>query len=217
LYKDKKKTQKQKKTTTSQRPKLETKFHLCIKLIRYNQNKQNDVFGIPFFQMFSFPTDLFAMHTGGGGSGGRPTNSNALVPHQHGLFGNSLMMPMPFMSSPFGGSNNLFDSFGINTSPFAMMERMMRSANDGLYHNANTNSDSPMHSFTSTTVMSYSGADGRPKVYQESTSRSRGPGGLEETRQAIRDSERGINKVIMFVDDKHRSNQSIGTQNCIYD
>jgi hypothetical protein len=43
--------------------------------------------------------------------------------------------------------------------------------------------------------MSYNGTDGQPKVYQESTSHSRGPGGLEETRQAIRDSERGINKV----------------------
>jgi hypothetical protein len=43
--------------------------------------------------------------------------------------------------------------------------------------------------------MSYNGTDGRPKVYQESTSHSRGPGGLEETRQAVRDSEHGINKV----------------------
>lgn len=130
-------------------------------------------------------------------SGNRRANTaNALVPHHQGLFGNSLMMPMPFMSSPFGGANNLFDSFGLNASPFAMMDRMMRSANDSLLLGGNTNSSEPMHSFTSTTVMSYSGSDGRPKVYQESTSRSRGPGGLEETRQAIRDSERGINKVI---------------------
>jgi hypothetical protein len=48
--------------------------------------------------------------------------------------------------------------------------------------------------------MSYNGTDGRPKVYQESTSHSRGPGGLEETRQAVRDSERGINKVSSLYD-----------------
>ena len=103
-----------------------------------------------------------------------------------------LMMPFPFMSSPFAGSNGLFNDFA---SPFAMMDRMMRTATDSLYQNDHSNNNGSMHSFTSTTVMSYNGSDGRPKVYQESTSRSRGPGGLEETRQAIRDSERGINKV----------------------
>ena len=94
------------------------------------------------------------------------TNStNSLVPQP--LFGNGLMLP-----SMFGGMNNLMGSF-------TMMH----------------NSTVPMHSFSSTTVMSYNGTDGRPKVYQETTSRNRGPGGMEETRQAIRDTERGINKV----------------------
>ncbi|CAF1023086.1 unnamed protein product [Rotaria sordida] len=142
--------------------------------------------------MFGFPTDLFGMH----GGNNRRSNSNSLIPHHHhhhhSLFGNSLMMPSPFL-----GINSLFDDFGINSSPFAMMDRMMRATNDALYHgnNINTNTNTPMHSFTSTTVMSYNGTDGTPKIYQESTSHSRGPGGLEETRQAIRDSERGINKV----------------------
>ena len=143
--------------------------------------------------MFGFPTDFFGLHNAGNR---RANTSNALVPHHQGLFGNAMMLPMPFMSSPFGGGgSNPFDTFGLNASPFAMMDRMMRSANDSLLLGGNTSSSAPMHSFTSTTVMSYSGTDGRPKVYQESTSRSRGPGGLEETRQAIRDSERGINKV----------------------
>jgi len=136
--------------------------------------------------MFGFPTDLFGMH----GGNNRRSNSNSLIPYHHSLFGNSLMVP-----SPFGGMNGLFDDFGINSSPFAMMDRMMRATNDSLFLGGNTTTNTPMHSFTSTTVMSYNGTDGRPKVYQESTSHSRGPGGLEETRQAIRDSERGINKV----------------------
>ena len=83
------------------------------------------------------------------------------------LLGNNLMIP-----SMFGGMNHLMSSV-------TMMQ----------------NSTAPMHSFSSTTVMSYDGADGRPKVYQETTSRNRGPNGMEQTRQAIRDTERGINKV----------------------
>ena len=138
--------------------------------------------------MFGFPSDLFGM----GGGNNRRTNSNALIPQQQSIFGNSLMFP-----SPFGGMDGLFESFGMNSSPFAMMDRMMRATNASLFlGGANQmTSNVPMQSFTSTTVMSFNGADGRPKVYQESTSHRRGPDGLEETRQAVRDSERGINKV----------------------
>ncbi|CAF1137531.1 unnamed protein product [Adineta ricciae] len=136
--------------------------------------------------MFGFPTGLFGMH----GGDNRSSNNNSLIPHQPSLFGNSFMIP-----SPFGGMNGLFDEFGINSSPFAMMDRMMRATSNGLFLGGGSNTNGPVHSFTSTTVMSYNGSDGRPTVYQESTSRTRGPGGLEETRQAIRDSERGINKV----------------------
>jgi hypothetical protein len=129
-------------------------------------------------EMFGFPTDLFGMP----GGDSRRVASHALVPHQQSSFGNPLMIP-----SPFAGMNGMFDTFGMHSSPFAMMEKMM----EGMQQH----SHAPMHSFTSTTVMSFSGADGRPKVYQESTSHSRGPGGMEETRQSIRDSARGINKV----------------------
>ena len=136
--------------------------------------------------MFGFPTDLFGMH----GGNSRRSNANALIPHHQSLFGNALMLP-----SPFAAMNGLYDDYGMNSSPFAMMDRMMRATNDSLFLGGNPSTNTPIHSFTSTTVMSYNGTDGRPKVYQESTSHSRGPGGLEETRQAVRDSERGINKV----------------------
>lgn len=92
---------------------------------------------------------------------------------------NALMIP-----SGIPGFNDFFSDFG---SPFAMMERMMRDAP----HNPNE----PIQSFTSTTVMSFNGPNGQPKIYQESTARRYGPGGIEETRQTVRDSERGINKV----------------------
>lgn len=134
--------------------------------------------------MFGFPTDLFGM----GSRNHRQSGGNALVPQS--FFGDSFMMP-----SPFGGFDNFFGGeFGMNSSPFAMMDRMMR-ASDSLFSGNNMSTNGPVHSFTSTTVMSYNGTDGRPKVYHESKSHRRGPGGLEETRQAVQDSERGINKV----------------------
>jgi hypothetical protein len=127
--------------------------------------------------MFGFPTDLFGIPNNNNNNN-RQMNSNALIPHQQSLVGNSLMIP-----SPFAGINSLISNFGMNSSPFTMM------------YQRNSNSIAPIQSFTSTTVMSYNGTNGRPTVYQETTARNRGPGGIEETRQAIRDTERGINKV----------------------
>ena len=138
------------------------------------------------FQMFGFPTDLFGMPAGTN----HRSSHHSLVPHQQALFGHSMMMP-----SPFGAMHGLFNDFGMHSSPFAMLDQMMQTSNDSLFHGGNSSTSGPMHSFSSTTVMSYSGSDGQPKVYQQSTSHSRGPGGIEETRQAIRDPERGINKV----------------------
>ncbi|CAM4755919.1 unnamed protein product [Rotaria magnacalcarata] len=128
--------------------------------------------------MFGFPINLFGIPN----STNHPMNSNSLIPHHQSLFGNSLMMP-----SPFGNMNGLMGSFGMNPSPFAMMDRLMQEAHQ--------NPNRSLQSFSSTTVMSYNGTDGRPKVYQETKSCNRGPGGIEETRQAIRDTERGLNKV----------------------
>ena len=141
--------------------------------------------------MFGFPNDFFSMR----GFTNPRSNQNALNNRQQGLFGNSMLMPMPFMPSPFSGLNNFFNGFGLSSSPFEMMDRMMRGSNNSLFLDGNISTSAPVHSFSSTTVMSYGGTDGQPKVYHESTSRTRGPGGIEETRQAIRDSERGINKV----------------------
>ncbi|CAF0772527.1 unnamed protein product [Didymodactylos carnosus] len=135
-----------------------------------------------------FP-DLFGRNRSG-------NPNNAMNP----LFSSHSLALQPFIPhNPFGG--DLLGEF--SSSPFSLMDAMMgnmRSVMDPprLFHPTPSISDTnaPIHSFTSTTVMSYgAGPDGRPKVYQESTSRSRGPGGIEETRQAVRDSERGINKM----------------------
>ena len=50
--------------------------------------------------------------------------------------------------------------------------------------------------YSSSTVMSYSNTgNGAPKIYQASTSTKQLPGGIRETRKAVKDSERGIEKV----------------------
>lgn len=128
--------------------------------------------------MFGFPIDLFGIQN----SNNPQMNNNALIPQHQAFFGNPIMIP-----SPFAHMNSLMGPFGMNPSPFAMMNQLM--------HEIPQNSNGPMQSFSSTTVMSYNGTDGRPKVYQETKSCNRGPGGIEETRQTVRDTERRINKV----------------------
>lgn len=50
--------------------------------------------------------------------------------------------------------------------------------------------------YSSSSVMTYSNTgDGQPKVYQASSQVCQAPGGVKETRQMLRDSEKGIEKV----------------------
>ncbi|KAL4221393.1 Myeloid leukemia factor 1 [Mactra antiquata] len=88
--------------------------------------------------------------------------------------------------SPFGQ----FPSFG---SMFGNMDRMMADM-DRAFVQASQNGDG--HSFQQTSVMSFSkSGDGAPKIYQASTATKRGPGGIRETRKALRDSERELEKM----------------------
>jgi len=86
--------------------------------------------------------------------------------------------------SPFGFGNfgNLFGGFG---RMFDSVERQLHQVS----HNPNATS------FTQTSVTSYSNTgDGTPKVYQATTS-TRQAGDTRETRKAVRDSQRGIEKL----------------------
>ncbi|PNJ73074.1 MLF1 isoform 11, partial [Pongo abelii] len=52
------------------------------------------------------------------------------------------------------------------------------------------------HSFCSSSVMTYSKiGDEPPKVFQASTQTRRAPGGIKETRKAMRDSDSGLEKM----------------------
>uniref|UniRef100_A0A8C6K6E7 Myeloid leukemia factor 2 n=1 Tax=Nothobranchius furzeri TaxID=105023 RepID=A0A8C6K6E7_NOTFU len=69
-------------------------------------------------------------------------------------------------------------------APFGMMgmERMTGTPN--------------CQTFSSSTVISYSSSDvGAPKVYQQTSATRTGPGGIRETRQSMRDSESGFERL----------------------
>ncbi|XP_061575344.1 myeloid leukemia factor 1 [Cololabis saira] len=107
--------------------------------------------------------------------------SRSLLPF--GTFGNTDMM-----SNPFG----MFDNMRAN----------MRNRTDDTQRNSEN-----AHSFSSSSVMTYSKVGNEPpKVFQASSSTRRGPGGIKETRQAVKDSESGEEKMSIghYIQDKGR-------------
>ncbi|KAJ8392909.1 hypothetical protein AAFF_G00071130 [Aldrovandia affinis] len=88
--------------------------------------------------------------------------------------------------APFGmmgmGGGGFMDMFGMMGGMMENMERM---------------SGSPScQTYSSSTVISYSSTDnGAPKVYQQTSELRTAPGGIRETRQAMRDSESGVERL----------------------
>ncbi|XP_077396336.1 myeloid leukemia factor 1 [Festucalex cinctus] len=86
------------------------------------------------------------------------------------------------------------------TRSFGMFDNIMtnmRSNMEGMYKNfENMPTDPNSHSFSSSSVMTYSkvGND-PPKVFQASSSTRRAPGGMKETVRALKDSESGLEKM----------------------
>ncbi|KAL4678169.1 hypothetical protein H8958_012322 [Nasalis larvatus] len=96
-----------------------------------------------------------------------------------------------------------FGSFGgmhTDVSPFQTVDQMvsnMRNYMQKLERNFGQLSLDPNgHSFCSSSVMTYSKiGDEPPKVFQASTQTRRAPGGIKETRKAMRDSDSGLEKM----------------------
>lgn len=86
-------------------------------------------------------------------------------------------------------------------NPFSMFDSMMtnmRSRMDEMHRGfqENMSTDSNAHSFSSSSIMTYSKVGNEPpKVFQASSATRRAPGGLKETRRAIKDSESGLEKM----------------------
>ncbi|XP_073673829.1 myeloid leukemia factor 1 isoform X2 [Garra rufa] len=90
-------------------------------------------------------------------------------------------------------SNQELDFF---SSPFAMMDSM-RNRMQSMHSNfGNMASDSNNHSFSSSSVMTYSKMGDEPaKVFQASSQMRCAPGGIKETRRSLKDSESGLEKM----------------------
>jgi myeloid leukemia factor 1 len=108
--------------------------------------------------------------------------------------------------SPFEQHNQMM----MHQNPFGMMNSMMSNMHGANMFSARSNFGGPggmldqhfvstdpnAQVFSSSSVVTYSNSgDGRPKVYQESKQIRHGPGGVRETRELVRDSTKGLEKV----------------------
>lgn len=85
-------------------------------------------------------------------------------------------------------------------NPFGMFDNMManmRNRMEDMHKNFDgAATDSNTHSFSSSSVMTYSKVGNEPpKVFQATSSTRRAPGGIKETRHAVKDSESGLEKM----------------------
>uniref|UniRef100_A0A8C7W7P7 Myeloid leukemia factor 1 n=1 Tax=Oncorhynchus mykiss TaxID=8022 RepID=A0A8C7W7P7_ONCMY len=89
-------------------------------------------------------------------------------------------------------------------NPFSMLDSMMFGVRNRMgnmhrnFENLSTdlNANPTAHSFSSSSVMTYSKVgDEPPKVFQASSQTRRAPGGIKETRQSLKDSESGLEKM----------------------
>ncbi|CAI8007624.1 Myeloid leukemia factor 1, partial [Geodia barretti] len=98
--------------------------------------------------------------------------------------------------SPFGGMG-MGPMMPFGPSPFSMMSGMMQNM-DNMMRNMQSQAAAGGHSYSSsTTVMHYSsdGRGGQPHTYQATSSTRQGPGGVKETKKAVKDSQSGVQKM----------------------
>ncbi|XP_067450831.1 myeloid leukemia factor 1 isoform X1 [Thunnus thynnus] len=115
----------------------------------------------------------------------QPSSSQALR-SQHRDMSRSLL--------PFGSMDNT----DLMRNPFGMFDNMMSNMRNRVedMHRNTENTASNTHSFSSSSVMTYSKVgNGPPKVFQATSSTRCAPGGIKETRRAVKDSESGLEKM----------------------
>ncbi|XP_020647459.3 myeloid leukemia factor 1 isoform X2 [Pogona vitticeps] len=130
--------------------------------------------------------------------------SRSLMPFGH--FGG---MAASFPLVPFGSFGGTAMSFphipfgcfgGMAMDPFSAMDRMMSNMRNSmmeLQRNFDKMALDPnAHAFSSSSVMTYTKrGDEPPKVFQASAQTRVAPGGIKETRKALKDSESGLEKM----------------------
>lgn len=113
-------------------------------------------------------------------------------------FGSFGGMTMSFPLMPFGcfgGMQNM--DF---RDPFSAMDKMMSNMRNNILELQKSfermSTDPNSHSFSSSSVMTYSKlGDEPPKLFHASAQTRTGPGGIKETRKALKDSESGVEKM----------------------
>ncbi|XP_055902558.1 myeloid leukemia factor isoform X1 [Eupeodes corollae] len=130
---------------------------------------------------------------------GNQINSMNMQMRSMNRFMNNMMMPDPFnMLTPFdahgggfNGNNSLMERvpmLGGGLFGFPGMPNMNRLISTDIGNNG--------ASFCSSSVISMSsGPDGRPQIYQATSSTKTGPGGIRETRKIVQDSSSGVKKM----------------------
>ncbi|XP_009077882.1 PREDICTED: myeloid leukemia factor 1 [Acanthisitta chloris] len=98
---------------------------------------------------------------------------------------------------PFAGFGRRDADFG---DPFSAMDRMMSTMRNSMLEMQRKFDDLSFHpdahTFSSSSVMTYSKVgDEPPKVFQASTQTRTAPGGVKETKKALKDSESGLEKM----------------------
>ncbi|KAM6935372.1 myeloid leukemia factor 2 isoform 2-T2 [Lycodopsis pacificus] len=92
------------------------------------------------------------------------------------------LAPFGMMGMVRGGGGGFMDMFGMMGDLMGNVDRMSGSPN--------------CQTFSSSTMISYSSSDtGPPEVYQQTSATRTGPGGIRETRQSMRDSESGLERL----------------------
>ncbi|XP_051535018.1 myeloid leukemia factor 1-like isoform X3 [Myxocyprinus asiaticus] len=82
------------------------------------------------------------------------------------------------------------------SNPFSMIDSMRNRMKEMHRNVENMASDSNSHSFSSSSVMTYSKVGNEPaKVFQASSQTRCAPGGIKETRKSLQDSESGLQKM----------------------
>lgn len=102
-------------------------------------------------------------------------------------------------TAPALSNNNrdlIRNPFGMVDNMIANMRNRMDDMNRDFDNPPTMSSNLNGHSFRSSSVMTYSKVGNEPaKVFQACSSTRRAPGGVKETRQAIKDSESGLEKL----------------------
>ncbi|XP_015727584.1 myeloid leukemia factor 1 isoform X2 [Coturnix japonica] len=125
----------------------------------------------------------------------RTVDRRARQDSQVALRGNQRAMSYSLM--PFSGFGRMDADFG---DPFLAMDRMMSNMRNSMLEMQRKFDDLSVHpdahTFSSSSVMTYSKVgDEPPKVFQAAAQTRTAPGGVKETRKALKDSESGVEKM----------------------